>query len=364
MTSAVTKLFISLVFLSIFSAGCSDRFQKGSHLYLIPFMNTDGSYTWKEVELTTLDSPIRLSGSTGSIHYKPTANNFRDWGPAVEPKMTKSGNVWVPLDPSSALALSAYANLEAIRRWEEFIHPKTQNVYPRKLVLDVLVRTSNGQITDNAMYVPFSDSVLVVPYTKSGLPLSVNQGIMTHEHFHVQFFHNLLASAYGKYAEKESEHNENVLGAWNEGLADFYAYVFTQQPRFMDISKILPPQYALVRALDFDFESLSESFMYENSSEDLKLNDAKNTCVSGSHYCLGTQIGRLLYQMSQGSPSKATNLIRKIYEKFPQWEKNIYAKYFNDKLQPNDFLKWTFDNEKSALDPVQTDLLRKAGVTP
>ncbi len=364
MTSVITKLFLPLLILSTFIAGCTGNSGKGSHLYLIPFLNPDGTYSWKEVELTTLDSPTRLSGSTATIHYKPTASNTFSGGPVVEPKMTKSGNVWVPLDTPSALALSAYANMEAIRRWEQSIDARTQAVYPRKIILEVGLFDLDGDMKNNAMYLPGADVVMFLPYSAKGIPLSVNAGIMAHEHFHTQFYHNVLTLNYEKNEWSTEADNERVLRAWNEGLADFYAYVFTKQARFMDVSKMPMFGGSIIRALDLDFISLSAEFMKKNSNDLIIINEKGDTCISGSPYCLGTQIGRMFYQMSQGDPAKARDLIRLLYDNFPVWEIEMTKKYEQEKIQTNDFLKWTFVGKNLKLDSVQRDVLRKAGVEP
>lgn len=364
MTSAYIKLLTVLLFLSVFSAGCAKKSEQGTHRYLIPYLTADGSYKYKEVELTTLDSPTRLKGSTASIHYRPTSSG---WGPAAEPKLTKSGNVWIAENPESGMAISAYATMEAIRKWEATIDPSTQSIYPRTIVIDVEVRSRGEDLVNNAAYDGETDAILVVPYSRNGIPLAVNQGIMAHEHFHAQYFHRFYRAIYEKYikGDKRSYNNRQVLDAWNEGLADFYAYAFTNQPRFMDASDLRFPSGAtsLIRALDIAFESLSPIFMYTvDNKGTLQLNAKKDTCVTGSYYCLGTQVGRLLHQMSQNDSDKTMQLVRRVYQSLPSWEQKVDVNFTSKELSTNDFLRWTFEGNKSSLDPVQLQLLRKAGV--
>ena len=362
-----------LIFAILFVAACSGRFQKGAHQYLVPFLNSDGTYTWQEVELTTLNAPHKMEGSTASIHYKPAGAAGRDWGPVAEPRMAKSGNVWIPLDTPSALVLSTYATLEAIRKWEANIHPAAEKVYPRRVLLEVSARTSHGgEVTDNAFYDPQRDVVMVVPYTEGGIPLSVNQGIMAHEHFHVQFHHQMLSPMVELLIREEStdrelttaekiniQYNQKVLRAWNEGLADFYGYTFTAQPRFMDPSRLLEPSYILIRALDFDFESLDSKFMSE-SPRGISVNESRTTCTAGSPYCLGTQLGRLLYQMSGGNLSKAHSLVRNLYDSFPEWQTSVKNKFLKSRMDTNEMLTWTFSSGTQKLTVRQCDLLKKA----
>lgn len=373
MTSVITKLFASLLLTSVFLGACSDRFQKGSYQYLIPFLNSDGSYTWREVELTTLDSPTKLSGSTASIYYKPTEPSTQKWGAVVQPKLTRSGDVWIPQDAASAVALSAYASLEAIRKWEAKIHPAAEKVYPRKVILEVAAKDKGQEVTDNAFYIPGWDVVLVVPYTGDAVPIAVNRGIMAHEHFHVQFHHQILSPSSEPFSHLREEdlstsqknnlkENSRLLRSWNEGLADFYAYSFTSQARFMDVSKLAQPEMMLLRALDFPFQSLDRNFMVEKDR--ISVDEKTHTCTSGSPYCLGTQVGRLLYQMSEGNPSKAHNLLRLMYKNFPRWQTNVKQKLLSSTMQTNEFLEWTFANEKGLLDQSQIDLLKKVGVQP
>lgn len=370
MTSILKKLPFGLLASALLLVGCSQRFQKGPHQYLIPFLNEDGSYSWREVEITTLNSPTKLEGSTAVIHYNPTSAGSRSWGPPMEPKLKRSGDVWVPLDTPSAVALSTYATLEAIRRWEASVHPAAESVYPRKIILELSARGADGPVVDNAFFEPRSNVMVFVPFRSSGIPLSVNQGVVAHEHFHAQFHHQMFRSTLQILDEKFSglsldlklnvAYNLEVLRAWNEGLADFYAYSFTHQPRFFDVSKLTMPGSSLVRALDFAFESLSEKFMSETANNKDTINDKGDTCLAGSPYCLGTQVARMLYQMSEGNPSKAHSLLRALYESFPSWQKSLNDKIFNEKLKTDEFIRWTFSNAKEKLSANQCAVLQKA----
>lgn len=373
MTSTFMRFSSSILFSFLIStvllSGCADRFEKsGSYTYLIPSLNSDGSYSWNEVELTSLNSPTKLEGSTAKIHYSPKGASTLNWGPVVEPKLTKSGNVWIPQDVPSAVALSTYASLERIRKWETAISPAAEKVYPRQIVLDIAVKSNLGTMTDNAMYVPGWDVVLVLPYSGGGIPLAVNEGIMAHEHFHVQFFHqatndvmNLDDRRMTTAQENTYKENFEMIRAWNEGLADFYGYAFTHQARFMDASKIGNPVDMLVRALDIPFESLSRSFMEGVTSVSAEARSrAEGTCRGGSYYCLGTQVSRLLFQMSEGSPVKTNQLIRRMYETFPEWKKSMNAQFTKTTLRTEDFLTWMFSKPSAKLETKQCDLLKKA----
>ena len=373
MTLPANKLLsIFILLISVLSFGCSDRNPKSSYKYLIPFLQADGSYKWQEVELTTLYSPFRLEGSTASIHYKPANGNKQDWGPVAEPKLARAGSVWVPQDAPSAVALATYATMEALRKWETAIYPDTDKVYPRKLILEVAVKSSGEEVTDNAFYVPAWDVVLVVPYKEGGIPLAVNQGVIAHEHFHVQFWHHMMGPMIQKAEQEvgdrelkkdeETQLKENLLllRALNEGLADFYGYAFTGQARFINPSEIMSAESAKVRALDFDFIGLDRSFM--TLRQNMMINGAGDTCMSGSPYCLGTQVARLLYQMAEGRPSKAVPLIRQLYQSFSdkKWQSNLASKLLKTNVQSTEFLSWTFADSKEKLDANQCALLQKA----
>ena len=169
--------------------------------------------------------------------------------------------------------------------------------------------------TNRAFYDGKTDSILIVPYTKSELPIAVNSGILAHEYFHSLFFKTVLGSKNKKLSENLQLHlseaknlfeietvedasmtveelsNQIYLNSLNEGLADFWAWLYTKDSNFLKWS-------------------LSEF------SDDRRLNvkpevrEYRN--FQGSIYENGTQFARLLKSIADdlAEPQMMTTVIK------------------------------------------------------
>jgi hypothetical protein len=59
---------------------------------------------------------------------------------------------------------------------------------PLKVGVSVDLNVPNSDLKkNNALYVGQYDALLIVPYTNTGLPISINAGVLAHEHFHAVF---------------------------------------------------------------------------------------------------------------------------------------------------------------------------------
>src|SRR5690606_9491676 len=115
--------------------------------------------------------------------------------------------------------------------------------------------------------------------TPGPLPMALNGGILAHEHFHAYFFALLLEkvilildqwptpTASSVHSGVKSgwwlphfnstlNHNMGVLLAWNEGLADFWGYLYSGDPQFIGESL---PHRLRARSLDRGVSPIPDS---------------------------------------------------------------------------------------------------------
>ncbi len=252
------------IVLSLLLIGCANKDNRCGNKVLTLWPSVQGDYSFQEIKLETLSSPYELSGRVAKIYYESGLGKSGLRGAVAQPRFTRSGDVCVPMDAQSSLAVNVYAQFEALHRFEEKLGTVGLLSWPRKVGIDIHLRSSDGTTHNNAHYISAGDSIAVIPYSLGALPLSANQGIIAHEHFHAHFnaavvipvntsltaaiddFENLFYQGGSfKPTIDDVDHadisrprglNAFVLRAWNEGLADLYGAIYTHNPRFFDES--------------------------------------------------------------------------------------------------------------------------------
>lgn len=312
---------VILVLMLVTLASCAnDPKNECGDKVVLPHFSAKSGVRFLEVRLKTLLSPYRLKGAAAEIFYEGalTAQGYQ--GSVAEPRLTRSGGVCVPADTGSMLALSAYEQFEKIFFFDREIGVDRHLQWPRKVGVELHIRNPDGQTHNNAHYFGTSDSIGILPYSLEGLPLAFNPGVIAHEHFHAHFQSQVLnplntgseviATEGVKPTLDDLDNadlntnaglNRFVLRAWNEGLADFYACVFTEEPDFFSASK-------LDRGADRECDGQLQFF---RPGEDLrpKIGDTAPVLsrelrkdMLGAAYRQGTILARLLYQV--GGPNK------------------------------------------------------------
>lgn len=121
------------------------------------------------------------------------------------------------------------------------------------------------------------------------VPFKLNRGVMAHEFFH---------SVFDLYFFKPSNSDrllgraENVIRSINEGLADFFAYIVTSNPKEIGLSADI---LALTRNLPVSLDYASASFFCENNP-----------------YCFGSVLASALYDIEQKYAVDRLELGRKL----------------------------------------------------
>ena len=193
--------------------------------------------------------------------------------------------------------------------------------------------------------------MLVVPYDQNELPVGINPGILAHEHFHSLFYkivlkdseqkdklaHDIHGVAEGTdidlsartndrtRAEKiqttsltdeklQELYNSLLLRALNEGLADFWGWMYTGNPDFIAMS--IPSQKERRSLKSDDIFRRSDLPMSETLKDRIRLFSIKGVStqmdqyIIGYSYEVGTQISRFLksYTDTYASARKIQNL--------------------------------------------------------
>jgi hypothetical protein len=305
--------------LSLFLIGCAKVTDTCGNKVLLPWPDANGNYKMQEIVLNTLSEVTRLRGSAAEVYFENGLDESGFHGTIAEPHVTRAGDTCVPTDVDSSLALSAYAQFEKLQDFERDLGSDTQISWPRKVGVNIHLRGDPSDTHNQAKYFGGQDVITLLPYDRAGLPVAFNHGITAHEHFHSHFQKVVLNAL--KWArqvigmgdllipqelqigrmidENESDTssargiNNWVLRGWNEGLADFFAGVYTGRADFFVPS--LSDTRILARRLDLPLHALATSEAFQESASKARGNEM---ALSSLSYGEGALLARLMFALA------------------------------------------------------------------
>lgn len=276
-----TCFFTVSAFLFVSCSQKSDVSQaKDEVLVKIGVQNSANEYSLQVVQLKGIEKLQEVSGAFARFFYSPGSSGTHLTGTSPRAQFVRTKNFFVPSDVISMQMAAIYYHLQNLAALDVAIGADGVNRWPRSVGLETQIQDeSEGLQKNNAFYNGQTDSMMFVPYTNSQLPIAVNAGIIAHEHFHSLFFKKVLRPAFaarkisisvasihaeekkrsetirtGQPAalteeEKAQLFNETFLRGANEGLADFWGWVYTDDPEFMRWSL---PEFQAERTLNLD----------------------------------------------------------------------------------------------------------------
>lgn len=328
------------IFLLLVLTGCGGPKDKCGKDFLVLWPNTSGAYQFQPLRLETLSSPYELKGEAAEVYVESLITESSGYvGPVARPHLTRADGLCVPTDINSSFAISAYAQMERLYTFDRDLGAAGQIPWPRKVGVQIHLNGSDTLVRNNALYFSGYDVMALVPYTASGLPAPVNLGIVAHEHFHAHFQHQVYGPLNAMLAVNEmfglslerlfhplypakskaeevdkadvkSERGANtyVLRAWNEGLADFYGYVYSGRSGFVGESL---ESDRVVRDLAGDPMALRSAGEFRDDIE-------KKPGVSiGYSYSQGTALARLMYRVALSGIETKEMLLTRILNRLP-----------------------------------------------
>lgn len=329
---------VALLLFSLATFGCanSSHDQCGDR-FLLLWPTATKEFKFQEVHLPTLKSPYEVKGSAAEVYFESRLTDSGYSGSVARPRLTHTGSgLCVPMDAGSSMALTAYAQFEQIQKFDQELGSDNQVSWPRKVGVEIHLRSADGFTHNNAHYFSRSDAIAVIPYSEDGLTLSLNPGVLGHEHFHAHFqaevinplnnglelmtsVENLFYSGFGiKPVIEDTEGgdtrsigglNKFIIRSWNEGLADFYGSAFTGQSDFFSPSlSQLRYDRTLAGPLG-TFISGNQLEAQSNTVPPIKYN------MVGTSYQQGTLLARVLYRIAASGAIDQTELLKRIMQR-------------------------------------------------
>lgn len=241
----------------ILITGCSKPENRGTKGILLPWPSPTGEYTLQVVEVHTLKNIERATGEAAEVVMQPRLMNKKIVGdPASVRAIETSEGVLVPSDMVSSQVLTLYAHMEKLWELDRALGVDGWLPRPRRIGLNARIPIGpGGLMTNNAAYDFGSDGVIIMPYDPRGmdwdkqLPIAMNAGIIAHEYFHA-LFSSVMGEVIrpgqspvssqplpteGRISSRSAldKHNLLLMRAFNEGLADVWAWVYTGDLNFI-----------------------------------------------------------------------------------------------------------------------------------
>ena len=333
-----------LLFMSLLLAGCL-RARPSCGPKILPLgPNAQHEYSFQTIELQTLGSVQKLEGEAARIYFENGIDNHSFTGSPAQPHVSSAGGVCVPDDVESAAAVNAYAQFESLYRFEREIGTASQITWPRSIGVNIHIKGRDSDAYNNAHYYGGPDAIALMPYSKSGLPLSFNQGIVAHEHYHSHFqavvtgwmdavfktstqtlnFESLFGplgpvSAQPVRVAETSDVdlkspaglNNFVMRGWNEGLADLFAGIYT------DNSDLFTPSLKVEgRELDGPLFTLRQAgdlaFFVDRVRAPREQVLDKMMAIA---YAEGSVLARFLFQLAHEGRETPKHFLRRILDR-------------------------------------------------
>ncbi len=199
--SFVTKFILFLILFNL-QIGCNFKVhlnnkKPGSGVIAkLPWKYPNQSeYSIQDVPFYTLNNISPLRGQAARIIIHPEILSDRIAGPDFSLKYTLDNeNKILPLNRLSAQALVVYAHMENFYFWDRALELPSSLREQSVVGLDARiidsgdVHGSGSYSVNNAQHNGLLRAILIDPYQETGVPLSINGGVLAHEHFHALFF--------------------------------------------------------------------------------------------------------------------------------------------------------------------------------
>lgn len=252
------RLLLS-AFLAFGLVSCSQQFPLGPvNMMVIQPSGPSCQYSVSSAPLQTMEDVSNLQGLLGRVVVHPddleSNPDTLSLGLGFEPldlMLSGSNRSFAPLNKDSLLGVSLYyaieksyllfKNLDAAADLLNLV-PNMRETY---IVQNAKLNTHSDEksfYSDNAGYIQITgskgprDYFLHFPNEEiNAVPLGFNAGVLVHEYAHMvtqYLFHNKRSQA----GLELSGDSENTLAAFEEGFADYFAFLATNDPGFFHCS--------------------------------------------------------------------------------------------------------------------------------
>jgi hypothetical protein len=220
LTDSVQKRYIAVLFALILGAAlpiaCAPvQDESSGTVYRLPWLDSKGSYTLQDISLSTFRNPDKLNGDAAEIVVDPRVSDGTVFGEEPIGRWIRDGARMIPADFVTLQAATIYAHQEKLAEIDRATG--VARVFKSRARIGLLARISESPtappILNNAIYDGRLDSLFIVPFDGKRLFISLNAGILGHEHFH-RIFQSIILNPI-----REAARNGTIPYGWDDSIA-------------------------------------------------------------------------------------------------------------------------------------------------
>lgn len=254
-------------------------------------------YKLKEVTLKSVSNLKIMDGEYARFYYSPGQSQNNLIGDAPQARFIKNrSQVYIPADTLSQQMATIYYHLQNLIQLSRSLGLSPE--IASKMNVGIHVQVGQSALSkNNAFYDGVSDAFLFVPFTSQEVPIAVNSGIIAHEYFHSLFYKKVLRGFQSVKTNKSDVnlYNETYLRGLNEGLADYWGWLYSQDENFMQWSlSQFSKNRKLVLANEMQGVFESTEKIFTNTSRVSGNPIRQNEYLSDYIYKIGTPVARFL----------------------------------------------------------------------
>ena len=324
----------------------------------------------QDVYVESFNEPEFLRGIYAEFFIEPEL--LFDQGRLAQPgtpsgrfASTSSGSV-LALDTASTQAATIYAHIEQLQKLNISSGAAPYLTKRLSIGINVGIMTDNKTVDNNAQYNPDVDALLFVPYTDSDLPISFNAGVIAHEYFHSIFQHIVLVgiSKSVSYAsanideprnttppknflpiERPSvptiaidQYNKFVLRGINEGLADYWGWLYSGDEKFVgrSLANSLEARRLDRGNIQFYNADYFKAILSNDPDDEVRLARAY---ALGSQYAVYFRNVSLQIFNGKSDAETRTKMARILILSLPKFKEELVSKITTEYLAPEVFVK-------------------------
>lgn len=268
------------------------------------------NHKMRTVVLKSLTSLESVSGDYVQFYYSPGAQSNGLTGDAPKARFARNTDgVYTALDSLSLQMATIYYHIQNLKDHSVKLDASLNVNQAMSVGINTLTAEQNEGSINNAFFDGETQALLFVPYDLKGYPISVNGGIIAHEYFHSIFYKLFFNDYYQKQTAELKIINDpqvvrklhidlTLVRGLNEGLADFWGWVYSSQEDYIPQSLIkVGDQRSLAMGKpDVGFYQTDEAIQNQVIESDAVGKNSSEYLASYS-YKIGTPYARFLKRL-------------------------------------------------------------------
>lgn len=270
------------------------------------------------VTLKSINTLDHVEGSYVHFYYAPGSQSGALAGAAPEAQYIRDKDgTFVAKNYLTQQMFTLYYHVQALTDFTAKVSDNLKSNSAFLIGLNTRLSSNSMGSKNNAFFDGEAQALLFVPYNLKNMPIAINSGIIAHEYFHSLFYKTILKNfntvqkaafdGLTQLSDEEEQakvkktlyYNQTYIRGVNEGLADFWGWIYTNNPDYISLSL---PDFGESRKMvltDNLVGKYIEQIDIENKvGQASQLSSDPTEFLSGFIYYVGTPHARFLKELT------------------------------------------------------------------